>query len=56
MKKNKGKKGKTWKEIEKENENEKNEKIDKRKEGPNGVPRETVQKNVFLHKSYNRKS
>ena len=43
--KNKGKKGKAWKEIEKENEKDNEKKDIRKKRGPNGVPSpETAQK------------
>ena len=54
--KDKGKIGKTWKEIEKENENEKHEKIDEKKRGPNGGYSPRRPKKIFLNESFNRKS
>ena len=53
-----GKKGKTWKEIEKRKRKCKKckNRQEKKKRGPNAVRRETAQKWIFLHKSFNRKS
>ena len=52
-KKNKGKKRKTWKEIEKENEYE--QKTREKKEGPMGYELRRP-KNIFFPKSLNGKS